>query len=267
MNRPLFFRSLGSLRVRVIVCAFGLLVWGAALPLVYSAFGKSFSDFLSSNPLFKQFSQFGGGDVSSLGGYIGLGFIHPITLLLMGIFAVGFPLAAIAGERQRGTLEVLLAWPISRHSLYVTLFLAGALMLAVLMAMELLGAYVGSIASGVGNELHAGNLVLLWFNGWLLFVAIMAITFALSVSFDRLGPALSITLGFVVISYFLDVIGSLWPDAAWIQTYSVFDLVRAKHVVESGIIPEHIAALVVITALAVAYAWVAFPRRDLAAPS
>ena len=267
MNGPVFFRSLGSLRARIIVCAIGLLVWGAAMPLVYSAFGKSFSDFLSSNPLFKQFSQFGGGDVSSLGGYIGLGFIHPITLLLMGIFAVGFPLAAIAGERQRGTLEVLLARPISRHSLFATLFVAGALVLAVLMAMELIGAYVGAIASGVGNELHAGNLVLLWFNGWLLFLAIMAITFGLSVSFDRLGPALSITLVFVVVSYFLDVIGSLWPAAAWIQTYSVFDLVRAKHVVELGLIPEHVLALIIIVAAGVGYAWFVFPRRDLAAPS
>jgi ABC-type transport system involved in multi-copper enzyme maturation permease subunit len=267
MNRPLFFRTFGSLRARLIVCAAGLLVWGAALPLVYSAFGKSLGDFMASNPLLQQFSQFGGGDVLSLGGSIGLGFIHPITLLLMGIFAVGFPLAAVAGERQRGTLEVLLARPISRHSLYLTLFVVGALILGVLMAMELIGAYVGATATGVSNELHPANMVLLWFNGWLLFLAIMAITFALSVSFDRLGPALGITLGFVVVSYFLDVIGSLWPAAAWIQTYSVFDLVRAKHVLASGLIPEHVLALILITAAAVGYAWFEFPRRDLAAPS
>lgn len=267
MNRPLFLRTFGSLRGRLVICAVGLLVWGAALPLVYSAFGKSLSDLITSNPLFQQFSQFGGGDVTSLGGYIGIGFIHPITLLLMGIFAVGFPLAAIAGERQRGTLEVLLARPISRHSLYLTLFVVGSLALAVLMASELGGAYVSSVATGVGSELQASNMVLLWFNGWLLFVALMAIAFASSVSFDRLGPALGISLGFVIVSYFLDVIGSLWPAAAWIQTYSVFDLVRAKHVLAAGLIPEHVLALILITAAAVAYAWVEFPRRDLAAPS
>lgn len=267
MNRPLFVRTIGALRGRLIVCALGLFAWGAVLPLVYSAFGKTLGDSFGSNPLLKQLSNFGGGDVFTLPGSIALGFIHPITLLLMGIFAVGFPAAAIAGERQRGTLEVLLARPISRHTLYVTLFVAGALMLAVLMAMELIGGFVTTTAAGLGSELALGNTILLWFNGWLLFVAILAIAFAASVSFDRLGPALGITLALVVVSYFLYVIGSLWPDAAWIQTYSVFDLVRAKHVLTSGLIPEHILALVAITAVAVGYAWVEFPRRDLAAPS
>jgi len=48
-----------------------------------------------------------------------------LTLLLVGIVAVAFPALAIAGERDRGTLEVTLSRPISRHGLYVTLFLAG----------------------------------------------------------------------------------------------------------------------------------------------
>ncbi len=53
------------------------------------------------------------------------------------MFAVGFPVAAIAGERQRGTLEVLLARPISRRALYVTMFVAGALFVGLLLALEL----------------------------------------------------------------------------------------------------------------------------------
>jgi len=267
VNAPLFRRTLGSLRVRLIVCAVGLFAWGAVLPLVYSAFGKALGESFASNPVLSQLTQFGGGDIVSLSGSIALGFIHPITLLLMGIFAIGFPLAAIAGERQRGTLEVVLARPISRRTLYLTLVVAGALMLAVLMAAEVLGGVASAAAGGVLNEISIGNAVLLWFNGWLLFLALMAISFASSVSFDRLGPALGITLAFVIVSYFLDVIGSLWPAAAWIQTYSIFDLLRAKHVLMVGLIPEHVVALVAITTIAVAYAWLEFPRRDLAAPS
>ena len=45
-----------------------------------------------------------------------LGFIHPIAVGLNLVFAVGFAPAAIAGERQRGTLEVLLSRPISRRA-------------------------------------------------------------------------------------------------------------------------------------------------------
>ena len=53
--------------------------------------------------------QFGGGDIFTLSGSIALGAIHPISLILNSVFAVGLATAAIAGERQRGTLEVLLA--------------------------------------------------------------------------------------------------------------------------------------------------------------
>ena len=34
---------------------------------------------------------------------------------MLGIIAIGYPATAIAGERQRGTLEVLLARPVSRR--------------------------------------------------------------------------------------------------------------------------------------------------------
>jgi hypothetical protein len=69
------------------------------------------------NALLSQFAQFGGGDIFSLAGTIALGFVHPFTLLLMGIVAIGFPATAIAGEREKGTLEVTLARPISRRGL------------------------------------------------------------------------------------------------------------------------------------------------------
>jgi ABC-2 type transport system permease protein len=267
MNGALFRRTAASLRVRLIACAVGLFVWGAMLPLIYSAFGKDLGSIVKDNPFFQQFSNFGGGDVFTLTGSIALGFIHPITLLLMGIVAVGFPGAAVAGERQRGTLEVVLARPVSRRTFYVTLYVAGAAFLAVLMAMELLGGFVSASASGVASEMNAANLPGLWLNGWLLFVAILSIGFAASVSFDRAGPALGITLAFVLVSYFLQIVGSLWPDAAWIQRYSVFDLVRAKQVLEGGLILEHVAVLALIAVVAVAYALIVFPKRDLAAPS
>jgi ABC-2 type transport system permease protein len=264
---PLFSRTVASLRIRLLVSGLGLFAWGAVLPIIYATFGKELASVIGSNQFLSQFTQFGGGDVFSLTGSIALGLIHPITLLLMGIVAIGFPVTAIAGERQRGTLEVLLARPISRHALYATLFVAGAVFLAVLMAMEVAGSVVSAEATGSAGELMLGNAVLLWFNGWLLFVAFMSIAFAASVSFDRLAPALSITLAFVLVSYFLDVVGSLWPDAKWIQGYSMFNLVRAKQILEKGLILENVLVLAAIAAVAIVYAWIAFPRRDLAAPS
>jgi hypothetical protein len=83
-----------------------MLVWGAILPVIFATFGKELGDLVRGNALLSQFAQFGGGDIFSLAGTIALGFVHPFTLLLMGIVAIGFPATAIAGEREKGTLEV-----------------------------------------------------------------------------------------------------------------------------------------------------------------
>ncbi len=72
---------------------------------------------------------------------------------------------AVAGERQRGTLEVLLARPVSRRRLYVTLLVATILFVAVAMAAQVLGTIVGLTASGALAELQPERLAIMWLNG------------------------------------------------------------------------------------------------------
>src|SRR5262245_20606351 len=189
MNLVLLRRTVASNRVLLIATGAGMLVWGSILPVIYATFGSELADLMQGNTLLNQFSQFGGGDLFSLAGTIALGFVHPFTLLLMGIVAIGFPATAIAGEREKGTLEVTLSRPISRRGLYVTLLVAGLLFLAVLLALHLVGSYIGSFITGVSDELDLGRMAQMWLAGWLLFVAFMSLAFAASAMSDRIGPA------------------------------------------------------------------------------
>ena len=115
MNRALFAHTWRSQRLKLAIVCLGLVIWSALLPIVYGTFGQTFKSIIDSGLIPKELTQFGGGDVFSLSGSMALGAIHPISLLLNSIFAVGFATSAIAGERQRGTLEVLLARPLSRR--------------------------------------------------------------------------------------------------------------------------------------------------------
>lgn len=267
MSVPLFRRTIGSNAVRLAASLVGMLAWGLVLPLIYATFGKELGGFLRENPIFGQFTQFGGGDLFSLSGVIALGFVHPFTLLLMGIMALGFPALAVAGERQRGTLEVLLARPISRRTLYVTLYVAGLIFLGLLLAAQLVAAAASATVAGVSSELATDDLPVLWLNGWLLWVAFMSLAFAASVSFDRIGPALGAPLVFVLVNYLANVIGSLWPDASWLQDWSMFDLVKAQDVLGGDFPASEVVVLVAFSAIFVVLALIVFPRRDLAAPS
>ena len=267
MNRALFIHSWRSQRLKILIVFVALTVWSALLPIVYGTFGQTFREIIESGLIPEQLTQFGGGDIFTLSGSIALGAIHPISLVLNSIFAVGFSTSAIAGERQRGTLEVLLARPISRRATYVTLLAATLSFVGVALLATTVGALVGSAIGGVLDELAVDMLPLLWLNGFLLFGAIAALGLAASVSFDRLSPALGIAVGVVVVMYFLEVIGTFWPEAQWLQPYSLFHYFQPKAILEGALSTTDLALPAIVAVAAIAWALFEFPRRDLAAPS
>ena len=270
MNRAVFAHVWHSNIRRVAVVTAALVIWGTFLPIIYNAYGSVIKNIFASGsipPQFQQFAEFGGGDLFSLSGSVALGFIHPIAVALVLVVAVGFTSLAIAGERQRGTLEILLSRPISRRGLVVTLAVAGALFVGIAVAGLVAGALLGSTLTGQTAALGVGQLPLLWLNGALLFWAIGAVALLASASFDRLGQALGITLTFVFVSYFLDVLGSLWPDAKGLQLYSVFSYLDPKAILSGFPDASDFAVLAVIALAALVAALIIFPRRDLAAPS
>src|SRR6185295_1470105 len=124
MNGALFRHTWRVQRIRLALVSFALLIWGCLPPFIYARFGSQFKVLLDSGIFPQQFARLGSGDIFSLSGAIALSLIHPIALILTSVFAVGFSASAIAGERQRGTLEVVLARPLGRRSLYFTLLAA-----------------------------------------------------------------------------------------------------------------------------------------------
>lgn len=267
MNLAVLGFLVGQNRVQLPVLVASMVGWGTLMPIIYATFGVEMRDLIRELPLLEQFMQFGGGNMFTLPGSVALGFIHPIAILLLAVYAIAFPLSMVAGARQRGTLEVLLARPVSRLSYYATLLVATALFVGLVMAGAMLGTFIGAAAMGVLDELSPQNLPLLWLHGMFLYLAIAAIALAMSVSFDRTGPAAAITLAIVLVAYFLQVIGSIWPDVDWLQPYSLFYYLDPEPVLVEGAQGADLAVLGAVALLAVAYAVFVFPRRDLAAPA
>jgi ABC-2 type transport system permease protein len=266
MNLALFRHTWHTQRVKLALVSLALLVWGSLMPFVYASFGSRFKSLVESGLIPQQFSRIGGGDVFTLPGAIALSFIHPIAMILTSVFAVGFTAFAIAGERQRGTLEVVLARPLARRSLYFTLLIASLAFVGVAVAMLLGGNILGSMLAGVLDDLPIRKMPLLWVNGVLLFGSLAAIGLAASSSFDRAAPALGWTLGIVVVMYVLEVLGSLWPDAEFVQPYSLFHYLKARAILTGSAEPVDFVVLLVVIAAAMVWTVVVFPRRDLAAP-
>ncbi len=268
VNPPLLRHTLSSNGPRLVVIALGLVLMGIVMPLMYSAFGVEMAEFIDSVPFFSQLvNGFGGGNVLSLTGSMAFAFQHPFTLLLVGIMAIAFPALAIAGERDRGTLEVTLSRPISRRGLLFTLYFAGVVFVALLLGVLSLTTAITAVAVGFGDEVEVAQLVQLWLVSTLLFVVFMGLAFVVSVESDRAGPAIGIPAVFVLLNYLAYTIGGIWPDVAVLEDWSVFNLLKAQSVLTDGAALSDVLVMLALIVILAAVAFYRFPRRDLPAPS
>jgi beta-exotoxin I transport system permease protein len=267
MNPRLFRQTLHWQRVRLLVVIVAGIAWGAFIPVIYEAFSDVFRDLANSGAIPQEMMNFGSGSLFTLPGSITLGLQHPLAIAMVGIFAVGASSMAVAGERARGTLEVLLARPISRTTLYTSILVA-LLLVVLLVLTAIIGGMIGSATVvGIVDELDLGQVPLVLLNGFGLWAAFTTFGLAMSVTFDRPGPAIGLTLAWLLIHYFLEILGSLWTDAAWTQEYSLLHHFDPGAILTGALDPIDLVIVYAAAVIPVVYALLIFPKRDLAAPA
>jgi hypothetical protein len=107
MSVRLFRQTLRWQRVRLLVVLVAGIAWGAVIPVIYNEFSVIIRDLANSGAFPEEMMNIGSGSLFTLPGSITLGLQHPLAIAMIGIFAVGASSVAVAGERARGTLEVL----------------------------------------------------------------------------------------------------------------------------------------------------------------
>ncbi|HEX4930239.1 MAG TPA: ABC transporter permease subunit [Gaiellaceae bacterium] len=267
MSGRLFAQTLRWQRERLLIVLLAGFGWGMLIPTMYNAFSDVVRELANSGVIPEELLSFGSGSFFSLPGAITLGLQHPIALAFVGIFAAGASSTAIAGERARGTLEVLLARPISRTVLYVTILAALLLCVTLVLGAMLAGMGAGAALQGIGDDIDLAQMPLVVLNGFGLWAAVTTFGLAASVSFDRPGPAIGVTLAYVLVNYFLEILGSLWKEAEWTQAYSLMHHFNPGAILTGDLDPVDLVIVFVAAAVPMVYALLVFPRRDLAAPA
>jgi ABC-2 type transport system permease protein len=131
-----------------------LLWWGLGL-VALLALNIAFYPSVRGDPALSDYAKdlpesvralFAGGelDLASPAGYLNSQIFALMAPLLFLIFAIGAGAGAVAGEEERGTLDLLLAHPVRRRDYVVQRFLALAALVAALTAVLLGTVTVGS---------------------------------------------------------------------------------------------------------------------------
>lgn len=261
MNGNYFWHMWRQNWIKVAAVTGGCLLWGFLAPVIDKSLLSSLRQ-----PLPPNMARFGSGTLNTFPGVITVMFEHPFLIALVSSIALAITIPALAGQRQRGTLEMLLARPIKRLTLVVTVALAVASMLLLVLLGMVVGILIGSSVEGLSDQVPIRELLVVWLWSALLYGAFAAFALAASATSNRNGPAVSWTLGFLIANYFFEVLGGFWDVAKAWQPYSLFHHFQAADILAGRPSAFDLLVLAVALVIPLAYALYIFPRRDLPAP-
>jgi ABC-2 type transport system permease protein len=231
---------------------------------------------------------------------LSIGYVHPLMQVLFCIWAIGRATAAIAGEIDRGTMELLLAQPISRSRVLAAHLAVDAIVLPVLCLSLWGGTLLGVRLVGPFTpntevlkifpfpvKVDESLLVVdpwafgpaMWNVGALLF-AVSGVTMVLSAAGRFRNKVMGIAVVLFLVQFLVNVVGQLWDAVAWLRPFTVFYYYQPQQAVLSGTWTVNPAAAwgsgpTAVNVLAVlfgvgtvgyALALAIFTRRDLPAP-
>jgi len=144
-------------------------------------------------------------------------FIWPLFVIFI---SVGFAGAAIAGEIEKSTIEVLLSQPISRLKIFFSKYLAGLFTLVAFIIASTLT--IGPILSAYNISYRFASFTTIAILGFIFGLAVFSIAMFLSAIFSDKGKVYFISGGLLVVMYVLNVIASLKENLSDLKYFSFF---------------------------------------------
>ena len=114
--------------------------------------------------------------LSGLAGYLSLGFTYPLYLVLAGAAVIGFAARSLAGEMDRGTIQIALSRPISRPAVYVSRVFGAAIVCLLIALIGPAGMIAGLLYARPEGAFSYEHLAVEALNGLALFWAIAGLT-------------------------------------------------------------------------------------------
>jgi ABC-2 type transport system permease protein len=211
----------------------------------------------------KAFVAFGGEfDYTSGAGYLGSELYSFMIPLLLLVAAVGAGARAIAGEEERGTLELLLANPVSRSRIVLEKLAALVFELVVLGLVLWVALLVG--VRLVDMEVSAANLGAATALAVALALLFGCVALLVGSASGHRGRAIGIASAGAVAAYFLTSLAPLVDALEPFQKLSPYYYYSSGDPLRAGLDLGHLAVLLALAAIVAAAAPFAFDRRDVA---
>lgn len=224
--------------------------------------GPGFTEILNILPPFLR--NLAGAQISdaSFPAFVAFAFQHPAVMtpsIAVMIVAATIP----AGERDTGTLELLLARPLARWRYLAATVLTLLIDALTLAASLVLGLIVGFALVDAEGELSWTRYLACAFGFAILLLALGGFAMLVGAGAPRRGTAVVRVVAVIVPLYVIEALADLWAPLQTIRWLSPFHYFKPISVVMTGVPAHHplVLAGILLVCTAGAFAW--FIRRDV----
>lgn len=256
--RYLVATHLRDRRRSVLAWGIPLGLWSAFIVAIFPSVEEALSKATEGYPPALK-EAFGISELANVEQYLQAEMLSLIVPLALGYLAVRAVANGLSGAAESGRLDVLLSAPVSRRSLVAASFAATAVELALVLAITVVFAGLGSALSGAG--LSFGAAAAGFANVWplaLLFAGLGVVATGWSL---RTSVVTGSVAGVLVSMYLIDLIGRLDSDLSGLRYVSVFKYYG--NAIEDGIEPLAFCGIAIAAVFFAALGSWLFDRRDL----
>lgn len=249
----------------------GLVAWAVFTALLaafylalYPSLGSmgQMQDIIDAMPAeFRALFMATGLDLSTATGYLNVELFSFVLPFVAAGYGAAVGAAAIAGEEERGTFDLLLSNPVTRWRVVVEKSLAmivGMGVIGVAMWLAVLGTAVA-----LDIELDAGGLAAGLTSGGLLGIAFGSIAMIIGAATGRRTLSLAASLGLAVVAYVVNAMSAL---VDWLEPWRVLSPIYhyiGNDPLTNGLDAGSVLVLVGIAVVAIGGTIVVFERRDI----
>jgi ABC-2 type transport system permease protein len=197
-------------------------------------------------------------------GAAAFGFNHPILIVLVAINAIAVPARHISGEIESGTMELLLAYPVSRVRLLLSLWAMSALIGLVVVSAALLGSLSGVIVFDAATKSLVWRLSEIALNLWLITLVMQTVALLAS-AFGTRGARPALWSAVILLSlYVVHFLTPLWEALRYTAPVNIFTYYQPQKLVfGERSLAENAVVLIAVTAIALVLAARRFHTRDI----
>lgn len=148
--------------------------------------------------------------------------------LIGGLYAAILGGTILLKEESDKTIEFLAAKPVSREKIVTAKIVCGMINIAIFTAIISVGNF---IALANTEDFQANQFWMISILPVLLYYLFFFISLFISTFMKKSKKAMTVGIGLVFISYFLQIIGGMGENTEWIKNISLFEFASARYIV------------------------------------